>query len=411
MPDSDHRNSRPPSPAAVDAIRAHQRNWLEQARNSAQAGDPFAICHGDEYEEVFSTLGIPVLVANYWNFLIVAKKQAGHYSQVLEAHGYPAPHFLALGLAASMEPEQAPWGGLPRPLVLLGSTRDEEYLRTSELWARQLGCPCYPLDFGFSSRYIKPLPENWWRNIRTDWESMVDQARLELRVEQGRELLDYLQDQTGRHITDEDLAVTLERVNQQMDLWQEANDLIAEADTCPVTLRDQLAAYQAMWHRGTADGIELIRAYRNEIRELVAKKHAAYSQEKIRLFYWSTRELPPFHQFLESHYGAVFVGSAYHAIVPLYARQVGNDPMRALAARQLLLFAMSGEWLLDESRRHRADAVVLIEPDAAYPSETQLVARAAGLPSIALPDTADNESNRARLADFMENLQAFPTPG
>lgn len=399
------RDSRPASPASVDAIRAYQRQWLEDARTSAQAGDPFAICHGDEYEEVFSALGIPVLVANYWNFLIIAKKQAGHYSEVLEEHGYPGPHFLGLGLAASLEPENAPWGGLPQPLVVLGSTRDEEYLRTTELWARELGCPCYPLDFGFGSKYVQPLPKDWWLNIRDDWEAMVDSVRLDLRVEQNWALLKYLEERTGRRAPPEALTATLERVNRQMDTWQEANELIASSRPCPVSLRDQLAAYQAMWHRGTEDGIELIRAFRDEVHSLVEQGHAAYDRENIRLFYWSTRELPPFHRFLETEYGAVFVGSTYNSIVPLYARNGHEqDPMRTLAARQLLLFAMTTDWMLYEARRHQCDAIVLIEPEGDYPSVSRQAAEAAGIPCIALPDTADSEANRARLADFMAGL-------
>ena len=54
---------------AVNRVRAHQRAWIEETRASVEAGGPFAICNGDEAEEIFLALGIPVLAINYWNFL------------------------------------------------------------------------------------------------------------------------------------------------------------------------------------------------------------------------------------------------------------------------------------------------------------------------------------------------------
>jgi hypothetical protein len=72
---------------SVNAIRAHQRTWLVQARERAEAGEPFVISTSDEVEEILAAFGIPVLVINYWNFLITAERKAGHFRQVLESRG------------------------------------------------------------------------------------------------------------------------------------------------------------------------------------------------------------------------------------------------------------------------------------------------------------------------------------
>jgi hypothetical protein len=50
---------------SVNAIRAHQRTWLAEARERAAAGEPFVICTSDEVEEILAAFGIPVLVINY----------------------------------------------------------------------------------------------------------------------------------------------------------------------------------------------------------------------------------------------------------------------------------------------------------------------------------------------------------
>jgi hypothetical protein len=388
---------------SVDAIRTFQREWLEAARAKAVAGEPFAICHGDEFEEIFNAMEIGVMVANYWNFLIIANRQSQYFTKVLEQHGYPGPHFLGLGYGASIDPVNAPWGGLPKPLLVLGSTRDEEYLRLTELWARQLGCPCYPLDFGFSSQYKQLPPDDWWKRMRDEWEHLIDVPRLEQRIAQNKGLIRHLEAITGRTFSVTKLQHTMDLVNIQVDLWDQAHNLIAAAKPCPVSLRDQLAVYQAMWHRGTEKGVELIKAYLEEVRQRISLRRAAYPGEKFRLLYWTTREAPAFQSFLEKEYGAVFVGTPYGATPRLYARTVHNgDPLRALSARQLFLFILSPGWMIHEAELHQCDAIVLLDSDTDFPSENQMVAEQAGIPCISIPNTKDDEATRTRLSGFIE---------
>ena len=57
--------------ASVDAVRAHQRRWLEETRTAvAEGGREFAICNADDFEEIFTAFDIPVLVVNYWNSIV-----------------------------------------------------------------------------------------------------------------------------------------------------------------------------------------------------------------------------------------------------------------------------------------------------------------------------------------------------
>ena len=185
---------------SVNAIRAHQRTWLADARERAAAGEPFVISTSDEVEEILAAFGIPVLVINYWNFLITAQRKAGHFSQVLESRGYVGPHFFALGLASTLEPEEAPWGGLPKPALIVGATRHETELKITERWAHELGCPCFPLDFNFASPYRRLPGDDWWARIRDNWEDLVDPARLELRIEQNKALVSFVEQLTGQDL-------------------------------------------------------------------------------------------------------------------------------------------------------------------------------------------------------------------
>jgi hypothetical protein len=387
---------------SVNAIRTYQRAWLAGARERAAAGEPFVISTSDEVEEILAAFGIPVLVINYWNFLITAQRKAGHFSQVLESRGYVGPHFFALGLASTLEPEEAPWGGLPKPALIVGATRHETELKITERWAHELGCPCFPLDFNFASPYRRLPGDDWWATIRENWENLVDPARLELRIEQNKALISFIEQLTGKSFSWQALRQVMERVNAQMDVMSEARDLIASARPCPVTLRDQVSAYQSNWHRGTLAGLELARGYRDEVRQRAADGVAAYDNERIRLLYWSMQQEPDFHAYLEERYGAVFVGAPYGAMPQTYARTVyDDDPLRALSARHIFLFDMtSTSWMVNEAQRYGVDAVIAVEDPSPYPSRFRQACESAGLRYLAVPRVSDDDEVHELLDGF-----------
>ncbi len=397
--------------ASVNAIRAHQRTWLSDARQRALDGEPFVICNSDDFEEILAVFGIPVLVINYWNFVITAQRKARHYNEVLEQHGYAGPHFFAMGLGTTIDPENAPWGGLPKPALIVGSTRHESELKVTELWARKFGCACIPLDFNFASPYRKLPGDDWWAKIRDDWPDLVDPARLALRVEENKALIAYIEVTTGRPFSWQELRRVMARVNRQMDLMSRARDLIAGARPCPVSLRDQMSAYQTNWHRGTAAGLDLARAYAAEVEERAARGHGAYRDERLRLLYWSMLQEPDFHGYMEERYGAVFVGAPYGAMPETYARTVyDDDPLRALSGRHIFLFDMtSPSWMVREAQRYGVDAVLGVEQPSPYPSRFRQACEAAGIPYVAVPRVSDDEEVRAILDEFFTARLAAPS--
>lgn len=387
---------------SVDAVRALQRQWAADTRASVAAGGPFGICNGDEFEEIFIAMGIPVLAINYWNYLILAQGKRDRMTHLLHEAGYPGEHFFGFALAASLSPEDAPWGGLPKPSLICGSTRNEMETRVCELWAETLDCPSITLDFSFPSPHFKPLPRDWWARMDRDWEAMVDPDRLAYRVGVEKAAIAQVEALTGRHLSLETLAENMARINVQMELWREAQDLIAAAPRCPVHIRDQISIYQAMWHRGTHRGIELIRAYRDEIAERVASGHAAYPNEKIRLYYGV--QVPPWHDAIAERYGAVTVACSYTNIPDLYRRSFDDaDPLRALAARHMFLFDWGPYRIIDVASRHRCDAVIVVEQALENgPSRQQEIVEAAGIPYLAIPRGADDHDIRDRISRFLE---------
>ncbi len=390
--------------ASVDAVRAHQRRWLEETRTAvAEGGREFAICNADDFEEIFTAFGIPVLVVNYWNSIITFSERKGpHFSAVLRDRGY-TPGMFAMGLASTLEPAEAPWGGLPRPTMIVGTTRDEAQLRVTELWARAFGCECIPLDFSWTSQYKKIPPNGWWDLHFDRSMEMVDPARHDERVSQMTKLIAHLEQRLQRSFDQVCFRQIMEGVNEQMALWQEAFDLIAAARPLPVSLRDQTAIYQLNWQRGTDTNIALARNFLEEVRQLVAAGTGCYPSERFRLYLATSGNDPTFHRYLRERWGGAVVSSRYSGIAPMYARDLSEQaPLDALASRQLFLFDKEPHWEVHEAKRWGTHGVIGMERDPARPSRYRRVVEAAGLAYLALPRDADDEEVRGLIDQFVE---------
>jgi protein-disulfide isomerase-like protein with CxxC motif len=387
--------------ASVDAVRRFQRDWLQRTRERVAGGTSFVICNGDEAEELCQHLGIPVLVINYWNSLIAIQQKTAHYREVLHQRGYPGNHFFALGYASTLDPAQAPWGGLPKPSLIVGSGRWESEMRVTELWALEYGCEFYPLDFNMSAVLVD-IPTRWWERTRDHWRELVEHRRLAERAAQERGLLRRLEQISGRRFDADAFNRSMDLLNAQMDEWQAAQTIIAATRPCPVSLRDQMSIYQAMWHRGSEDGLDLIRAYRKEVEARAVAGIGAAPAERFRLFY--NAQAAPWAEEIEARFGAVVVACSYTGIPALYARTVyDSDALTALAARHLFLFNLNPEWVLHNVVWHQCDAAIVHE---AHPtgcaSAEQTLFDTAGIPYLAIAGGLNERDERQQVTTFIE---------
>lgn len=390
-------SDKPARLASVDAVRAHQRQWLEETRQRVAAGEPFAICNADDFEEIFTAFDVPALVINYWNSIVTfSEKKGPHFSAVLDSHGYEPSNF-GLGLATTLAPEQAPWGGLPKPAIVIGTTRDEAQMRVTELWARAFDCECYPLDFSWVSQFSHALPHDWWNYHRTHSAEMVDPARVALRAQQLRDLIAHLEKKLGRRFDEARFAEIMARLNEQMDCWAEAMALIAAARPLPVSLRDQMAMYQTVWQRGTEQNLKLVQGFLDEVRALVAQGAAAHPAERLRIYLATSGNDPQFHAYVRERWGAVVVSNRYSGVAPMYARELDGDPLLALARRQLFLFDKEPHWEVHEAQRWGATMVIGIEAPGMAQSRYRRVVEAAGLAYAPISADADTPEIRAQL--------------
>jgi benzoyl-CoA reductase/2-hydroxyglutaryl-CoA dehydratase subunit BcrC/BadD/HgdB len=149
---------------------------------------------------------------------------------------------------------------------------------------------------------------------------------------------------------------------------------------------------------------------------------AACPSERSRLMWvgaglWHDTD---FYTAFEEKYGAVFVWSMYLAFGPDgYIRYGLDDPLRALASRtvnmneQLHNPPWANEWVVDQAKKHRIDAALVLTPLGSRPMATgnRFIERAlerAGIP--VLPVSADMvdaqawdpQDMRRRVGKFIE---------
>ncbi|WP_335981834.1 2-hydroxyacyl-CoA dehydratase family protein [Streptomyces sp. CA2R106] len=413
------RGTGPRLEAAGDALR-HQRKWFASLRGQTERGRPLALVNADFPQELLRAMDVPYVVNQWWASIISAKRMSGRYLEALRERGLPddVEQYSALPLAEALSPrgEDAPWGGLPLPSVVLADCTGDNMHRMFQLWESELGVPFLPLE----GAAAETVPANWWELMRHDWETAIGSPRIDLLHQELRVLVPRLEELTGARFSTERLARIMALSNEQAEWNRRTRDLLASAPQCPVPVNDVIPAVMIpQWHRGTPWATSAAESLYHEVSALVAQGRAVVPRERRRLM-WIGRGLwfdMDFYRSFEQSHGAVFVWSMYLALAADAYARYGDDPLRALAARfcafrdQMYTPPWSVEWYVKEARAHRVDGVVhLISPDSRSSWFTTRALREAGIPVTEIrADNADGRSLdpaalHAQVARWTESL-------
>jgi len=383
----------------ADAL-AHQRRFAsELKRRVVEDGDPFVIAQADTPHEIFHAMDIPLITNQWWSAYISAKQLSQRYFKVLEEKGYPGNgcRYCSLGFACTLadDPATAPWGGLPRPVALVARLTCDCIQHVFEQWAAALGTEFFPLE---APAWTHKDP-NWFEKSNEQWEEVYQPERIELLVQEMRDLIALLEKKTGRQFSEVRLASLMDRINEQESYIAEAARMIGAARPCPVSIADQMPNTMIpQWHRGSDWAVAHAKRFRDEVAERVEAGVGVSAVERIRLM-WIGAGLwhdPGFYNALEERLGAVFVWSMYMPFAgPQYIRTVRGKPLHALASRicsmneVLHLPPWMNGWMVSEARRCGIDAaVILVPPDSRLSQSgtklTQLSLQKAGVPTLAI---------------------------
>jgi benzoyl-CoA reductase subunit B len=384
--------------AATAAATAFQRTYVgELRRRVIERGEPFVVAQADTPHEIFHVMDIALITNQWWSAYLAAKQLSAPYFEALERQGYPSNscRYCTLGLACTLaaDPATAPWGGLPRPTALVARLTCDCIQHVFALWARALGTDFFALE---APAWIHKDPA-WFEHSRERWMEVYEPERIELMVQEMRELIGLLERKTDRRFDESRLATLMERINEQEGYIAEASELIGATRPCPVAITDQMPNTMIpQWHRGSDWALAHARRFRDEVIERVRAGSAVCADERLRLM-WIGAGLwhdAGFYNTLEEQCGAVFVWSMYMPFAkPQYLREVQGRPLHALASRicsmneVLHLPPWMGSWMVSEAQRCAIDAAVILMPPSNRLSQSgvRLTARAleaAGVPTL-----------------------------
>lgn len=408
--------------ASTAAAASYQKQYIgELRRRVIEAGEPFVIAQADTPHEIFHAMDIPLVSNQWWSAYISAKRLSGEYFRAMEQRGFPPNRcrYCSLGLACTLagDKKTAPWGGLPRPTLLVARLTCDCVQEVFSQWAQALQTDFFALE---APAWTEKQPD-WYLHSRKDWERVYEKERIGLLVEEMRELIDVLQRKTGRRFELERLSRLMERINEQEGYIAEATQMIATARPCPVSIVDQMPNTMIpQWHRGSDWAVEHARRFRDEVAERVRSGLGVAHDERLRLM-WIGAGLwhdTSFYRALEEKWGAVFVWSMYMPFAePQYIREIQGRPLEALASRicsmneVLHLPPWMNGWMVHEAGRFGIDAaVMLIPPDNRLSqSGTRLTAAAleeAGVPVLTVEADMVDEGQWSHAA-MVARMESF----
>jgi benzoyl-CoA reductase/2-hydroxyglutaryl-CoA dehydratase subunit BcrC/BadD/HgdB len=349
----------------------YNRVWFQDVQRQVAEGGPFAFVNVDTPTEIFKAMGIPVVVNQWWSSICAAKGRGPDYLNALVESGYRKDlcSYCAMALGSVLADDPAkPWGGLPRPSILVTSNGCGSSRKIFEIWGAREGIPVVVLDHAVLDDPVrKPIAR-----MRTDWEEMLGTRQIDFVTAQYRELIALLERQTGRAFDHEKFAEVMRLVNEQEEYYGRTRDLIAVTYPAPMNVIETMPATMIpQWHRGTQWGVDRARLFFEEAARRVDAGSAGCPDEKHRLA-WIGRGLwhnLPFYRHFEQELGAVFAWSVYLAIASDGYPRYGGDPLRALAARMLGIFALVGDgpfvadWFVEEFRRAGINGVIRMGDD------------------------------------------------
>lgn len=402
--------------AAGDAL-AHQKTWFAQLHEHVAAGGRFALVNADTPHEILRAFDVPYVVNQWWSSIAASRSGAQRYLDLVSERGLPrdSEQYNAIGLGSVFDPDPstAPWGGLPTPFLVMSDITGDATRKVFDVWGEQEGITC----FEFENAAEPEMEAEWWDDLPHDWERLTGTHRIDLLVEEMRELIAFLERETGTAFDRDKLARIMALGNEQAEWNRRTRDLLASARPCPVSVNDSISAVMVpQWHRGSEWGRDAAKQLYLEVEGRIASGSALASPERARLM-WIGRGLwfdLGFYRHFEQEYGAVFVWSMYLAIAADGYLRYGDDPLRALAARfvgfheHLYVAPMSAEWYVQQAKQHGVDGVVhLVSDDPRGNWATTRALQAAGIPVIEVhADNADDssydvEAFRGRVATWL----------
>jgi len=276
------------------ALRAYVDKMYQEGMEAKETGRPVAWCMAEGWAgPILNAMGVDTVFPENYGTVCAAAGAQTPFLERAEAEGFPT-HLCGyarncLGYTARMMelggeiPPEAPAGGMPKPILLLGSGMAcDARFKWFQAMGRYLDVPLWTLE--------SPAPGARESLMEGAYERNVSFLAKEL-----RNFVTFLEDLLGRKMDWDRLGETRDGTKEMNRVWWEVNEL-RRARPGPMHARDFWSSMSASMYRGADDHQEITRLYRDmydEVQYRIDNRIAGINyEEKYRMTFIG---LPPWH--------------------------------------------------------------------------------------------------------------------
>lgn len=317
----------------VYPLRALINEIYMKSVEASKAGKPTVWCMVNWWlgDPILKAMDVEIAYPENYGAVCAAFGAAPAYLERSDTEGFPT-HMCgyarnSLGYTAEMMdlgeiPPEAPLGGMPKPILLLGSGAicDARYKWFQSL-GRYLDAPVWTLEF--------PHPGGKEQLMEGAYEHTIN-----FMVEELKEFVALMERLLGKKMDYDKLEEIIDDIIELNLIWHEISKL-RKARPCPMHSRDFWTGMGAsLYPSGDIKvSIDLYRKMHDEVKYRVDNKIGAIPDEKYRLVF---AELPPWHslgffnRLAERGWNFVIESWAYHPPKPIDLSKV-SDPLERIA--------------------------------------------------------------------------------
>ncbi len=335
------KTRRKTSTEAASRIAPMVKSAFAECLHAREEGKPIAYTFINcSYDEIIRAMDIvPVWVENFAG-ICSAKHDAQRFLEKAETEGFSRSlctyALCSLGFDTWREhlgemPPNAPWGGQPRPNMMLGSGQNicdprNKWYQASKHYMPDV--PIYDIELP-----IIPFEADYdYREVQDFYAKFI--------VEQFRGLVQFLEKQTGRKMNWDRLSELVDLADRTWNMIIEAYEL-RRAIPCPMDTGDAMNTMVPMeFMMGTQEGYDFFKDLHDELLQKIASNEGVVPDERYRLIWGGG--LPSWYALTDFNYfnskGAVFpVEITYRLVEAIYNFDIDlsriADPLEHIAWR------------------------------------------------------------------------------
>jgi len=304
------------------------KKMYKQALTAEEEGRPtaWAMVNFAHADLILKAMGVEIVYPENWGAYCASRRRAEEYLENSDSEGFPTSLCgyarVTLGYAKMLAesnfavPENAPGGGMARPVVLLSSgVICDARFKWFQALKRYMDVPIYTLEI--------PNP-----GVREASVEGGKRYNIRYMAQECRSFIKFMEERLGRKLDWDKLRELVGIFEENLRTWH-AVDQLRKAVPSPMLAQDFYSCMLPLFYMSTdPETTDFVKELYREVKERVDKSVGAIENEKYRMMFG---EIPPWHSMslfddLASEYGIAVVteGYIYHFNIPPAEEELEN---------------------------------------------------------------------------------------